>query len=980
MPLTLLVGPASSGRVACLLDRYLADLGRDPVLIVPGRADVEEVERDLLRRRGALLGGSIGTFDDLVAHVAEGDGPRRPLLAESQRRLVLRAAAREVRLGELARSARFAGFLDALAETLSELEAALLDPDDVPGELADLHRAYRAQLERLALWDRDRQRRHAVARLQRDLQAWDGRPVYVYAWEGLTAAERAVLEALAARSQVTVSLPYEPGRAAFAALAGTAGDLARLAGGNVEELSPLSEGYRHPALFYLERSLFQEEATPAPPPLAGAVRFLEGAGARGAIELVADEVLALLREGVPAEEIAVICPGLDRFRLPIEAVFSSFSLPYAFDGHIRLAQTPFGHALLGLLRFAWLGGGRADLYAFLRSPYSGLRRDHVDFLEGRLRGRAVRSPGAVEEETARLRGRPLPALEALRTAPSPAQAARWLALAMAGNAYGLSAPPTASAAVLDLRACEAAVATARELEGWLELGGAVAAEDVVAALERAPVRLGRAGETGRVAVLDLARARTQRYEAVFILGLEEGGLPRRAAPAGLLDEAARLRLQGGQRGARVGGADLIARERYLFYAACTRARRRLYLVREAASDEGAPRQPSPFWEDVQALFAPDDVARWTRRRPLGELTWPLERAPSERERLRAACALAAVDPAAARSLARANGWERRLERALSAFQRSTRLTNPSVLAELGGRASFSVTELEVFADCSSLWLVERLLDPRCIDGRVDARLRGQIAHQALFRFFSGLPRRLRAEQVSADGLQEALAYLEECLQEALAGYLDGRLELTEAERLELEGSLRRDLEQFVRAEAQAASSLVPRRFEVSFGSERSAPELRRGLDLGGFVVSGKIDRIDLDPFSARGIVQDYKSGSTAPAAREIASERRLQLPLYMLVLRDLVGVEPLGGLYRALSGERQARGLLRAEAREALPGLPSRDYLEEEEFWAVVEQAAESARGFVARIRAGDVRHDPKGGFPCPSWCDRWPICRVGRP
>src|SRR5207302_10098317 len=127
-------------------------------------------------------------------------------------------------------------------------------------------------------------------------------------------------------------------------------------------------------------------------------------------------------------------------------------------------------------------------------------------------------------------------------------------------------------------------------------------------------------------------------------------------------------------------------------------------------------------------------------------------------------------------------------------------------------------------------------------------------------------------------------------------------------RSELEQGLWRDLEAFVRAEAETESQLVPRRFEVGFGSDRSAPELQRGLDLGGGVtLSGKIDRIDVDPFSARGIVIDYKSGKTAHSAKEIESEQRLQVPLYMLVLRDLVGIEPLGGVYRALSGDRKLR-------------------------------------------------------------------------
>src|SRR5207237_4529342 len=106
--------------------------------------------------------------------------------------------------------------------------------------------------------------------------------------------------------------------------------------------------------------------------------------------------------------------------------------------------------------------------------------------------------------------------------------------------------------------------------------------------------------------------------------------------------------------------------------------------------------------------------------------------------------------------------------------------------------------------------------------------------------------------------------------------------------------LGRALEGCARDEASSPLELLPRRFEVGFGSDRSAPELQRGLHLGeGIHLSGKIDRIDVDPFSARGIVQDYKSGRTAHSAKQIDEELKLQIPLYMLVLRDLVRIEPL---------------------------------------------------------------------------------------
>ena len=970
MPLTLLAGPANAGKVALLLDRYTADISREPVLVVPNRAEVQRVQRDLVAGGKAVVGGFVGTFDDLFAGIARGNGDHRAVLTDTQRGLLLRRLARD--------ASPFAGFAETLGATLAELESGLVEPEDLEPELAGLLRAYRDELDRLGRWDRDRERRYATERVASDLDAWDGRPVYAYGFEDLTAAQWALIEGLAGRADVTVSLPYEPGRLVFTALERTAATLSKQAAGRIEELPAASSRYARPALAHLERRLFVDGDASAPA-LEGAVRFLEAPGARGVLELVGEEILELIRGGTNPAEIAIVAPTLERWRAPLETAFTSLGIPYAAEGLAKLGQTPFGSALLSLLRFAWLGGGRHDLYGFMRSPYSGLRRDHVDFLEGRLRGRAIHTPERVEAETLRLRGQPLPFLDTLRSGSSNQEAVRTLAATMLPAAHGLGGPPTSDAGRLDLRTFEVILRTLEELDAWQALTGKFAAEDVVYALERAVVGGGPARQPGRVAVLDMLRARTRHYEVVFVLGLEEGMLPRRAGSPSLLDDDARREIEERSRRARVARPDPVAADRYLFYTACTRATRRLYLARESATDDGSPREPSPFWEDVRVLFATDDIARWTRRRKLSEATWPMDRAPTERERLRATAALAAVDPDATTVVARANGWDRRLDRARAAFSRPTRLTHPVVLDELGARAAFGVTELELFADCSSMWFVERVIDPRPIDARVDARLRGQVAHQALFKLFSGLPKRIGSDRIEAERLDETLAFLEECVREAVAGQTS-RIELTDVERLELEQGLLRDLGEFVRGEARSEMPLVPRRFEVSFGTERSAPGLKAGLDLGGFAVSGKIDRVDLDPFSARGIVQDYKSGKGAHSAAKIESELRLQIPLYMLVLRDLLGVEPVGGLYRALAGERSARGVLRANAREELvPGFAQRDYLDDEAFWALVDQAAARARGFVGRIREGHLLHDPKGGS-CPSWCERGPICRVRRP
>ena len=974
MALTLIAGPAHAGKVELLLDRYLAVLDREPVLIVPNVSDVDRRERDLLHRCGALLGGTVCTFEDLFRQLARRDPAARPVVTDVARQLIVRRAIVGSDLNGLGRSARFAGFGDSLLAALGELESGLLDPDDLSGDLARLYSAYRAELEALGVWDADLRRRRAVELLASDLGAWRSEPVFAYGFEDLTAAEWALLEALAGRTEVAVSLPYEPGRPAFESLRRTQEDLGALAQGRIEELPPRSAEYTPPALAHLERGLFTDVRAPSPE-IEGALRFFEGAGARGALELVGEELLDLIRGGTPPERIALVCPSVERWRAPLETVLGTLGIPYALEsGELRLGQTPFGQALVGLLRFAWQGGGRRELFSFLRTPYSGLARTSVDFVEGRLRGRAVSAPERVEEELARLReGATIPALEAVRAASHPVEAVRGLAVSMLRAAYGLEEPPVGENAGLDLRTHEAVFRLLDELEGWHALAGAVIRDDVVAALERLVVRTGHAGDPGRVAVLDVRLARTRAYEIVFFLGLEEGSFPRRDRVSPFLDDDMRKSLDGRARLVRV---DQVARERYLFYTACTRATRRLYLVREAAGDEGGPREPSPFWDEARALFDPDDVARWTRRRPLSSLTWSLDAAPTERERLRALAALAVHDEAGADAVAAANGWERRFERARRAFAKPTRLLSPAVLEWLQDKTTFNVTELERFADCSSAWLFERVVDPKTIDAEADAMLRGSIAHSALHKFYAGLPKEVGSERVEPERVEEAVAWMRRCLDDALSSGV--RLDLTELQRRELEQTLRRDLEQFVRDEARSPLKLVPRRFEVSFGMERSPQELQRGLDLGGgLTLSGKIDRIDLDPFAARGIVQDYKSGKSAHSAAEIEKERRLQIPLYMLVLRDLVGVEPLGGVYRALSGQRQQRGLLRAE-EEGIEGLAKQDYLPEDEFWSRVETSRELARSLGERIRSGDIRHDPKGG-ECPQWCDLWTMCRVKR-
>ncbi len=93
----------------------------------------------------------------------------RPVVGDAQRALVVRRALERTSLNGLGRSARFGGFADALLAALAELESGLVDPEQLDGDLGRLYSAYRGELDRLGLWDRDLLRRHAVERVRSEL-------------------------------------------------------------------------------------------------------------------------------------------------------------------------------------------------------------------------------------------------------------------------------------------------------------------------------------------------------------------------------------------------------------------------------------------------------------------------------------------------------------------------------------------------------------------------------------------------------------------------------------------------------------------------------------------------------------------------------------------------------------------------------------------------------------------------------------------
>ena len=410
-----------------------------------------------------------------------------------------------------------------------------------------------------------------------------------------------------------------------------------------------------------------------------------------------------------------------------------------------VGRTAFGFALDHLMRFAWDSDAvRRDLFSFLRSPWSGLPRRRVDFVEGRLRGRAINEAPAVEASVTELLGGGLQAVELLRAPGDVRVALAETVRRMVVAAHGLEARGIAPADRLDLAAARAVL---RVLDDVADLQPAPSREELRGLLLRARVDV-REDATARVLVCDLRAARTLDADLVIVLGLEQGGLASRSDDA-FLPDGLRDALGDGLQAPEAG--DL---ERHLLYVALARGRQRVVVCRRVASDDGRPLEPSPLWHDV--VRAAGGAAPVVRR-GLADVAWTVAAAPTPRERARAVSRLAADDSRRAERIADADGLTRRLRRARNAYQRPTRIRDPQVLADLAALDRFPVTALERFGDCSSWWFVERHLNPRDIDAAYDARLAGTIAHAALQRFYKGLPATFgkdRLEPGDADQAEE----------------------------------------------------------------------------------------------------------------------------------------------------------------------------------------------------------------------------------
>lgn len=489
-------------------------------------------------------------------------------------------------------------------------------------------------------------------------------------------------------------------------------------------------------------------------------------------------------------------------------------------------------------------------------------------------------------------------------------------------------------------------------------------DELAGAVDAASYQLPVHPDREEIVVADVIQVRGVPFRAVAVLGMAEGEFPAALGEDPFLRDDDRRRLKK-EFGLQLEPSTQSA-EAEFFYETVTAPWERLLLTRPRLADNGAPWQPSPYWEEVRRLVhvevetltsesvpPPAEVASWPElMESLATFPayhqvriWVGKSAP-ERQ--------AAMDAAVDVLLLRAG-------RGSSPFDGDLSELRTTMAREFGPEHVWSASRLEAYRACPFFFFVGRVLD---LEARaepaegLDARQLGNIYHHIFEAVY-------RDPRVS-DGTD--LARLLAVLPEVAAVVLDAAPERQGFRQTAWWFQTRAEIVENIRRSLEALTALpggyVPYCHEAAFGIDEHTPLVVR--DAGdSFRLRGYIDRVDRTSDGQLRII-DYKTaGPSAFDKRAVADGKKLQLPLYALAARDALGLgQPVEGFYWHVRSAEPSGFQM-----DKFDGGPE----------AAMETALDKAWEAVRGIREGKfVPQPPSDG--CPTYCPAAVFCWRYRP
>ncbi|MCE5190139.1 MAG: PD-(D/E)XK nuclease family protein [Eubacteriales bacterium] len=937
--LRLLLGRAGTGKTARIVEALKArqQAGERAILIVPEQYTYES-ERLLADALGGLVGIQVFSFDRLCERVLSLGGRTRPLLSDQGYRMVIRRAIdrRQESLRVFSLSARQAGFVEEAQSFFRDVKRAGLSPDVLDALLArlpeglplkekllDLSMLYRETEE--YLFERYLSLDDAANEAARLLPASfvAELPVYI---DGLDRPNRQVLnlleQMLLVCPEVTVSLRVDAEPCADAELFDPEREVLRQilriadkrSVGIREEWLSRQVYSGNPLMRHIERNLFAYPAE-AFEKDASHLTIFGASDRRAETESLAEAILEFARNGVRYRDMAVIVSDLDAYAALISRSCARRGIPVFLDRKRPLTGHAAIDGVLGAVRFCANGYAANELQTYCKSGFAPCEDADAEALDLYLRRTGARGSALLRPLT---RANPEEAAERARAAVVPALERLSKGLSRATVGEQVRALYTFLAEI-DLQRALEKKAEALGAQGRLSLmqEHAQVWNLLVELLDQTSEILGelKIGKKGFVSLLeeglngysvgvvpgtadqglvgDVVRTRSRRVRALFVVGANDGLLPRPQQNDGLFDDGEIRELRGLGAELKKTAAELTAADRLDLYTALSKTGEFLY-VSYAFGDGSGELAPSPLVERLQAIC------------PTCRRKTDIERSDALPDCAAEALTLCAADLRRYRDEGKCTQRLPALVEWLSGNEETRQLTGrilqesearfgPAAIRRetaeklYGASVAMSASRLESFNSCPFQHFVRyglRAEETREYTER--AADLGEFYHAALEAFVRAVGERNMDWRTFTDA--EALSLLDELLPEVIANHNYGIL--VENERMRATVFL---LVEVVRQSALAilhqirAGSFTPERTEVRFGAGAPFPPIRLRLADGReALIGGKIDRVDCAKVNGRKMTRiiDYKTGGRDFDFAGVLSGLTLQLPLYLLAAAE----------------------------------------------------------------------------------------------
>ncbi|MBC8548451.1 MAG: exodeoxyribonuclease V subunit gamma [Candidatus Brocadiales bacterium] len=1037
----LVLGKAGSGKTHLVLQKFFHYVEKhkedNVILILPTHSQVEHLRDHILRAseyKGYLDTGLV-TFSGLANIILDhvDSAPMRKPLNESEKDLVLSSILKNSNTGYFSEVSDFAGFKSALLDFIREIKENSLGPPAFKDVLKAVQTGKQSPLnlkcsELVTLYDRYQQvlkknrfldKEDLLAQAQSHLNKNTFSEVELLLVDGFHDYTQLELKFLGKLTSlvpnVYITLSHQTTDPVPPAFRVSNKTYARLTGLGLQELR-LDENKRTTSqmLRHIEANVFsqpEEQVMSEYDSSSTSLQITAAANMQDEVEQIARRIRRLTYgEGYSFSQIAVIFRNIEKYQDLVEDTFTRFSIPVRIYGKKPLKENPLIKAIMNTISIFTNKWQDEAVWKVLKSN-TGINRNLINKLEQEYlkRGKtdeynrwlkltSIPELEPVSQFLKQLKGI-LSRLEGRNTFSHYCDCINDIKNLFYKTSFTLPVKSidkvNHNREIIDLMKSDAGAlrefllilnnTTMGELVGKTE---AISFEEFLYTF-KSQVALTSYKKTDRrkevVNVIDVLEARQWEMPVVFVGGLLEKEFPRQVRENLFLKDYYRSRLNATGKIVLREARKKIDEERYLFYIAITRAKERLYLSYPSVNSNGNLTLPSFFLSDIQKLFSEKVCKEITIQRNLSSIIPEPEEiitstdsksfvyyhltSPhvSEREQCEKEVALWLYNNREDESLFREELCT--LTALIDSYNNlQLKFSDKRIIKKISETSiRFSPTKLKDYAQCPYKYFGSTTLNLRqAIPKSLDSRMQGSIIHKVLEEYFNDTK---NITKIFDDVFKQKTRVM-------IIGFEELKIRNEMLKTLLLFESMERDSD---------TSTFRPSMFEVKFGDDENETLKIGDGEKEGIEISGKIDRVDISETNGEkiGVIIDYKYGLTEFKLTDLEEGLDLQLPIYLLALRDVFKLVPIAAEFYALKTSRKT-GIYNEELIDKLKLKiePARKSLsvDNKEFNKLLGNAESHILKFSKEIRKGRIELDPANIDFCGEGnCDFANICRIDK-